>query len=365
MIEDQPLRMRTPRKSVRQTIPMWARLARVMATSYSKTGSARVERIPPGPVDDRLHQEIQQFQRAVETTYFGSDPMTCEHGRDYTLLLRSVGKAHALSVRDRTGRLIGLMSLTGKRLRLPDGGTRRVMYVAHLRVLPECRSGMALPVLAARSVQMVLLGGGVIVGLTRIGGRFTAGKVSRVLGLPVVGPNGTVRLLTYLSDSGVPVGADREGSSSDIHDATEREVRDRFRALTTRCISCVGGNPSMRSALPPRWLMASDGSACGCIEDYHASARWIRADGTEFRQSNISFFGWRDSESAARFVRACLREAHRMRVERLRILLDERLAAPIVAGIGIEPWGDFRWTVCVGGLRRMPDAPWVLHPSEL
>jgi len=310
-------------------------------------------------VDDELHRDIQEFQRAVETRYYGADPMTCEFGRDYTLVLRSVGPALALGARDRSGRLIGLVSMTVLRLRLPNGRWRRAQYVAHLHVLPECRHGMAIAVLVARCVPSILTGGGIITGLVRATGGFTPSRVSRALGLPGAHPCATMRLVTY------PCAADPPGASCAVHVAPEKEVRRRFLELTAGRIVSHGGDPSMRSALPPRWLIAEDGSACGCIEDYHATTRWRRADGSEYTQSNISFFGWRDPSSAAGFVRACLREGRALGAERIRIILDEREAEPILAQIGAEPSGDFRWTMSAGGLWKLPDAPWVLHPSEI
>lgn len=337
----------------------WTKIARLMISSHSRSSGAHVQRVPSGPLSDSLYRDIQDFQRAVETNYFGADAMTCHHGRDYTLLLRSCGDVCALSVRDRAGRITGLLSLNRLRFRLPGGRIRPVMYVAHLHVLPECRAGATLPALIARAVFPVLFGGGVICGLARVGGGFNPTKVARVLNLPTYAPVTTARLITYTADAGISL------RGAPVRVAAEREVRDRYAHLTRDRIAAVGGNPAMRSALPPRWLIAEDGSACGCIEDYHATTRWIRADGTEFRQSNISFFGWRDAAAAGWFVRGAVREAALIGAERVRIILDERLAAPVVDAIGIEPEREFRWSLCAGGLRKLPDAPWVLHAAEL
>lgn len=337
----------------------WTKLAQLMISSHCRSSGAYVQRVPSGPLSDALYRDIQEFQRAVETNYFGADAMTCHHGRDYTLLLRSCGDVCAFSVRDRAGRITGLLSLNRLRFRLPGGRVRSLMYVAHLHVLPDCRAGIALPALIARAVFPVLFGGGVICGLARVGGGFNPTRVSRVLNLPTYAPVAIARLITYTADAALPL------HGAPVRVATEQEVRDRYAHLTRDRIAAVGGNPAMRSALPPRWLMAEDGSACGCIEDYHATTRWIRADGTEFRQSNISFFGWRDPAAAASFVRGAVREADLIGADRLRIILDERLAQPVVDAIGIEPEREFRWSLCAGGLRKLPEVPWVLHAAEL
>ena len=187
---------------------------------------------------------------------------------------------------------------------------------------------------------------------------FNPGKVSKNLGLPRFRPRAVVRLIAYES------GAQVAGPRAPVRDATEAEVRDMYHALTEGCIASRGGAPAMRSVRPPRWIIAEDGSACGCIEDYHRARRWRTGETTELIQSHVSFFGWRDAESAARFVRTCIDITGQMGVPRVRICLDNRLADEVIGAIGIATQSEFRWTVYGAWLGSLPDAPWSLHPTE-
>jgi len=326
--------------------------------SFLGIGGIGVARIPSGPVPDSLAREIETFEKRIATAYIGGVPTVCDQGRDYTLFWRAIGDGAAFAARDRAGRVVGVCAVARLRLRMPTGRERSAAYLAHLRVLPECRSGVTIPSLIARTVPSIMRSGFAGVGFSADAAGFNPGRVARNLGLPAFKSRGAARLITF--DTSAPL----TGPVSLIREAPEPRVRAAYADFTKGYISSRGGTPALRSTITPRWLMAEDGSACGCLEDYHKARRWRMGDSGEIVQSHISFFGWQDFDAAARFVRACIVLARDMGVPRVRISADDRLADAMVAAIGITPQSVFRWNIYGAGLGPLPDAPWSVHPTE-
>jgi len=327
-------------------------------SSYFGSGGIRVARIPSGPVSESLAREIEAFERRIATAYVGGVPTVCDQGRDYTLFWRAIGDGVAFTARDRAGRVVGVCAVARLRLRTPTGRIRSSAYLAHLRVLPECRSGFTIPSLIARTIPSIMARGFAGIGFSADAAGFDPARVARNLGLPAFLSRGAARLITF--DTGAPI----IGPLASIREEPEPCIRAAYAEFTKGFISSRGGTPAMRSTITPLWLIAEDGSACGCIEDYHKARRWRVGETEQIVQSHISFFGWRDLDSAARFVRACICRVREMGVPRLRICTDDAMADDVVEAIGIAPQSVFRWNIFAAGLGRLPDAPWSLHPTE-
>jgi hypothetical protein len=309
--------------------------------------------------DEALADAILAFERSIPTGLLGGRPRTYEHGRDYTRFFRAVGPNRTYIARDPSGAVIGTLTGVAWRVRLPSGKCRSAVYLMRIRVAFHVRTGPTIVRLMVRILLFVLFHGCAAITLVQTGRSIKQGKIARALGLPEPRPVGAVRMITW------PVSSVTPEHDAGLREATEREVRDRFGALTHGRIAVLGGNPHMRSALPPRWIMAADGSACGCIEDYARALTWRDDTGAALLESHLSFFGWQDPEAGGRFFRACLSVGASMGITRLRAVVDERLADAFIRAVGVDPDSQVHWTLWAAGRARFPDAPWVLQPSEI
>lgn len=340
----------------------WSHTARFIGLwlrSALGTDGVRVHRIWSGPRPESLHRAMIDFERSVFTSLLDGKRMTYEHPRDYIAFFRSIQSSRSFVARDPSGRVVGTISAIALRLRMPGGAIRRAVFVAHLRVALDARTGRTLPALAIRILPYMFRYGQALVAIVQTGRELELAKIARAIGMPAPTPHGAFRAIAWSTDA--PVGA----PAIAIREAAEPDVRAKFLALHPSAVVSMGGDPALRSAIPPRWLMAHDGSACGCIEDNTAVVTWRTELGEVFTQSHISFFGWRDAEAAGSFIRACIAEARGMGIRRLRVLVDESSADAVIRAVGAAPAGEVRWTVWCGSATPMPEAPWVLHPSEI
>jgi len=340
----------------------WARVIRSVrfwVSSFTGAGGMRVRRIPSGPVPAGLLEKINACERRIGTALYSGSPMICDQGSDYSKFWRATGRARALVAVDSDGCVVGINATVGVRLRMPGGGVRRATYLSHLRVLPECRFGQALPQLIARSALAIARDGFNAFSVADSGTGFNPEQLSRAMGVPVLAPVGGVRMIRFPTSGAF--GADRDR----VREAAEQEVRRAYRSLTAGYIASTGGAPAMRSARTPRWLIANDGSACACMEDCDLARRWVRLDGTTVSQTNFSMFGFRDPHGAARLIRAGLHMGAELGAPMVRMIVDESAADEIIERVGVQPALNLSITVRGMSLRGFARAPWSLHPTEL
>ncbi len=122
--------------------------------------------------------------------------------------------------------------------------------------------------------------------------------------------------------------------------------------------TCIGGDSALRSDLEPIWLMASDGQACGMLEDTRKAKRLITNDGDEMRNAHLSYFAFNDLHSAVEILKDACRLAIKNRYTGLFVaiavpdankLLHElngwsiTVAPATVFGIGFE--AKFQWII--------------------
>jgi hypothetical protein len=144
----------------------------------------------------------------------------------------------------------------------------------------------------------------------------------------------------------------------------EARVRKAHRRLTRDRIAPVGGDPSLRSASRPIWLLHPDGSACACIEDYALGKRLYEMDGAEVRWRHVSFLGLSNADHATELLAAGLTLAGRDGAPSVRLITDRSTCQALV-GVGegaacLIPATAWGFTPL-----PLPKRPWTLNASEL
>lgn len=336
------------------------RCLRLWARSFVGAGGVRVVRVTRAPLSESRHAAVREFERSILAPLLGGTPTSYEHPRDYNRFFRAIAEHRTYLARDRrSGAIIGSLTGVAWKLRIPGGGRRRAVYLMRYRIAPAARTGPAMLYLLARIMPFVALYGRTTISILQFGHAMKQDKIAAAVGMPGPRRVGAVRVITWSAQP--PDGPNAGG----LLEASERAVRPRFAALTSRCIAMAGGRPDQRSAMAPRWLLAADGSACGCIEDYARALTWRTPDGPLPVEAHVSFFGWTSVEAGARFFRACMPIAAAAGATRIRAVIDDRHADAFIAAVGLPTVADVGWSIMATGGRPFPDAPWVVHPSEI
>jgi hypothetical protein len=241
-------------------------------------------------------------------------------------------------------------------LLLPDGSTAEVAYVGDLKIAAGARGGTTLHRLTreamAWAVPRVRRSYGVVMDGTAVVPSSYTGRAG-IPGFSVLG-----KLMIYrLSALTEP-----RPSGSGTLCTTEADVRACFRRLSAGRVACPPGRPSERSQIEPTWLMLSDGSACGCLEDTRRAKRLIADDGQEMVSAHLSCFGYRDAGAGVRLLLAALARASALGYPALFVAVEQGEAAfdaAIASTVEVV-----RAPATVFG-HQLPAGAWLVATSEI
>jgi hypothetical protein len=297
------------------------------------------------PPPAEFAQALTAFERQFTYPLGPGRFFRIDHGDDYPRFFRAIGEA-ACFVAEREGCVLGTLGAAVRRLALPAGGERRVVYLGDLKVAPSARGGRALPRLVRAAQDWVGSRANAAFGVVMDGTAATPERYTGRLGIPPFQELGKIMVLR-LSTPLKGVGAD-----------------DRFTANAALAVACYqrlsagryanpGGQPAERSDTAPVWLMQPDGRACGQFEDTRRAKRLIADDGQEMRSAHLSGFAFQNPRAGVELIREALRRAALLEfpalfvaiaapeAEGVRRVLEgiEAVAAPAtVFGTGLEPY---------------------------
>lgn len=221
------------------------------------------------------------------------------HGEDYPRFFRAMGEGICF-VAERRGRVLGVIGAALRRLTLPGGEERRVVYLGDLKIDPSVRGGRTLLQLAEAVRQWAAARAEAAFAVIMDGTPATPDHYTGRLGLPLFYELGKIMVL-------------RLPTSQILPDPEERWMTTAVRGescylrLSAGRYACPGGNPAERSGTEPLWLLEPGGSACGRLEDTSRAKRLITDDGLEMRSAHLSCFAYRDPQAAVELLRVALR----------------------------------------------------------
>ncbi len=277
------------------------------------------------------------------------------HGKDYARFYRSIGE-EACFAAERNGKILGVMGAVLRRLTLPSGESRSVVYLGDVKVDPSARGGRVLLRLVdavrqwvhlrATSAYSVVLEG-TLVDPTRYTGR---------LGIPDFSELGRITVLR-VSTSGSSHAPEFAGPT------TEEQGAACFARLTVGWYCCAGGDPTLRSEMEPTWLVARDGRACGRLEDTLRAKRFITDDGVEMRCAHLACFAYSERTAGIALLRAALHHAFDRGFTDLFVTIPFGGAKAFrEAFSGVEV---VVVPVTIFGSGLEPGSLWCIHPSEM
>jgi hypothetical protein len=298
-----------------------------------------------GPPPAELARALTAFETQFAYPLGPGRFFRISHGDDYPRFFRAIGEATCF-IAEQHGCILGTLGAAVRRLTLPDGGERPVLYLGDLKVAPAARGGMALVRLVRAAQDWVGAQVDAAFGVVMDGTAATPEQYTGRLGIPPFCELGKVVVLRLT--------APKDCADPDHRFATTATLGTScYQRLSAGRYASPGGNPAERSEMAPVWLLHPDGTCCGRLEDTRRTKQLIADDNTEMRSVHLSAFAFQNVragveilhealgrigllEFPALFVAVAASEAEGVR----RALQGvEVVAAPAtVFGTGLEPF---------------------------
>lgn len=252
---------------------------------------------PPPELARALDRFEEQFRYPLGPGRF----FRIAHGEDYPRFFRAMGEGVCF-VAERDASILGVMGAALRRLALPGGEERLVVYLGDVKIAPAARGGRTLLRLTHAVRQWV--GERTQAGFAVVmdGTSATPPRYTGRLGIPLFSELAKIMVLR-LPTLGIPA------EPADHWLTTEEQGRGCYLRLSRGRYACPGGNPAERSEMEHIWLMEPGGQACGRLEDTRRAKRLIADDGVEMRSAHLSCFAYQDRSAAVKLLRVALRHA--------------------------------------------------------
>lgn len=311
----------------------------------------RLEQAPDAPTAAAL----ARFEREFTYPLAEGRRFRISHGDDYPRFFRSFGRA-ACFIDDRGDGIGGVICAAVRRATLPDGSTRRVLYVGDVKVRREIRSGPTLLSLGTAAREWAVPQVDAALGVVMGGTKPTPDRYTGRFGIPRFDELGRVAIFRIPTAAA----AGRAHGATVVDAATGAAA---FADLSASSFSFDQGDPSLRSEHPPCWLVDPRGGACGRLEDTRRAKRLFEDDGREMASAHLACLAFRDPAAAIELVRAACRLAHDRSVAALFLSVPAEHAGTIHAEF--ESLGTVMNSASVYGVGLPSGGPWLISTSEI
>jgi hypothetical protein len=275
------------------------------------------------------------------------------HGDDYPRFFRAIGDGVCF-VAERAGEVLGVLGLAATELSTPAGPVPAI-YLGDLKIAPSARGGRVLVRLAEAAAGWCRGRAECGFGVVMDGTPVTPDRYTGRLGIPAFRSAAQVAVLRLPATPGSITTEPWQGDSA-------RSERC-YTALTARCYATNGGDPAERSIVPPVWLAAPDGSACGRLEDTRRAKRLILNDGGEMISAHLSCIGYADTAALVELLRVAGAAAAARGFPALFAAILAGEAPAVVAALGASGIVTAPATVFAAGLDR--ELPWSINSAEI
>ncbi|MGV3533599.1 MAG: N-acetyltransferase [Chthoniobacteraceae bacterium] len=260
--------------------------------------------------DRELTEALDAFERGFTYPLGHDRRFRITHGEDYARFFRAIdaesGTTFVALSNER--QVLGTLGVAVRDLRFPDRQCRRAAYLGDLKTAPDRSRGRTLLRLGKEVTKWCLDHGAVVAyGIVMDGTDVLPPAYTGKLGIHSFQP--VSKLCVFrLPVSHAPIDTEPRGLHVDSAAINECFVR-----LSSGAFAPLGGDPEVRSASAPAFLMNPDGSACGVLEDTRKAKRLIELGGDEMVAAHLSKFAYRDVAAGVRLIRAALAHCARER----------------------------------------------------
>ncbi len=314
--------------------------------------SVRVLRDRPSP---ELARALAEFESEFAYPLGPGRTFRISHGDDYPRFFRAIGDA-ACFVAESRGRVAGTLGIAVHPIQLPDGGERNIIYAGDLKVSRSFRTGFTYLQLAWAAEPWLRTRADAGYCVVMDGTAATPPAYTGAAGIPGAVALTKLAVLRVPCPEGPRPGDERFRADGALALAAYRDIsRGRY--------ACLGGDPEARSEMPPTWLLAPDGLACGRVEDTRRAKRLVGDDGAELVSGHLACFAARSPEAGAELVRTAGRVAAASGLPALFVAVAAADAPDLVRALGVDGVVDAPATVYGIGLPAGP--AWNVNSSEI
>lgn len=281
------------------------------------------------------------------------------HGDDYTRFFRAIGNAHCFIATNGSD-VVGTITSTICRVRQPGGEFYRGGYISDLKVAHSTSGRTLLQLLhaaadwTAPTPSFCIVMDGTAKSPVNYSGR---------LGVPEFVELAKLVILRIPAEllARIPI----EQPRIEINSCSRENAMQLYERLTVDCFATDGGQSSIRSLMTPIGLIASDGTACGVLEDTRRCKRLFRDDGAEMVSAHLACFGFRSIESAAAMVLAALRRCSSLGIPALFVCVRPEDVRPILQCSQLNNAQTVEASATVYGCSFEAPGKWSINTAEI
>jgi hypothetical protein len=303
--------------------------------------------------DTERSKALRQFENQFVYPLGEDQSFRIQHSNDYPRFFRAIGDGAVCFVAESHGSVLGIICVTIRKLLTPNGGINQTAYIGDLKIDPVSNRGRILIKLAQAVERWVKQRGTTAFGVVMYGTSAIPPQYTGRLGIPLFKEIAKIKVLQINLPAPAATTQNLFECNSDVELANAC-----LGNLSLGRYAGVGGNSHLRSDIEPIWLLASNGQACGMLEDTRKAKRLISNEGNEICNAHLSYFAFRDLHSAVELLKAACHLATKNRYSGLFVAIAESdvnqffyllngwdiLVAPAtVYGIGFET--NFSWNI--------------------
>jgi hypothetical protein len=289
------------------------------------------------------------------------------HGADYCRFYSSMGDS-ATFVSEHQGAVLGTVSVAVRNVSLA-GRRVRSAYVGDLKLLPAARKGFSLLRLAGAAEAWVRTTHRDVDSAFAVvmdGTEFTPDVYTGRAGIPALTAVGHLSVfclnLTAASAEHAAPAAQAEVSPGGDKFAAA------FAALSRGSRVIESGDATVRSGMTPQYLVAADGTACGCLEDTYEAKKLLLDSGGFFKAAHLARFAFASPQAGLDLVRTALSEAQSRGYEYLFFGVDTSLAPAFEQELGRSLNGSVGGATIFASEKLAAansSSPWIMSTSEV
>ena len=249
-----------------------------------------------------LATALEEFERQFTYPLGSGLSFRISHGPDYPRFFRAIaGDSSASFVAiGGNGEVRGTLGVAVRPLQFPDGTRKLAAYLGDLKTAPGSARGRTLLRLSSAAAAWSIERGAVVgYGVVMEGTPHAPSDYTGRFGLHEFHAIQRVCILRIPVDTSRP---DYDGS----FDAEASSVEECLLKLGSGTFTPIGGEPGLRSAYSPNYLLLPDRLACGMVEDTARAKRLFQENGEEMLASHLSKFAYAHPSAGARIIRQAL-----------------------------------------------------------
>lgn len=311
-------------------------------------------------------EAVSHFEREFSYPLGGSMRFSISHGADYCLFYKSLGDS-ATFVIDRKGVILGAVSVSVRNLAC-TGRRLRSAYVGDLKLLPEARKGFNLLRLVGAAESWVRSHHSDVqsaFGVVMDGTESTPDGYTGRAGIPPLQTGG--HLSIFCLDLSEPVQAGQGKKLVQLSLADDKFTAT-FAKLSRDSFVIESGQTAMRSRMAPLYLVATDGAACGCLEDTYEAKNLLLDNGGLLKAAHLTRFAFSSPQAGLDLVHIAAGEARFRGYEYLFFALDTKIASAFEKELGCSLNGGACGATIFASESLCDESkyyPWLMSTSEV